>query len=54
MNRTGYPTRGTTITASEGVLGGFPCRFLYPYNSTDYNPNAPQVEPLTAKMWWHK
>lgn len=54
MNRTGYPTRGTTITASEGVLGGFPCRFLYPYNSTDYNPSAPQVEPLTAKMWWHK
>ena len=54
MNRTGYPTRGTTITASEGVLGGFPCRFLYPYNSTDYNPNAPQGEPLTAKMWWHK
>lgn len=54
MNRTGYPQRGVTITSSEGVLGDYPYRFLYPYTSTDYNPNAPAVEPLNAKMWWHK
>ena len=54
LNRTGYPTRGTTITDSKGVLGDYPYRFLYPYTSTDYNPNSPEVEPLNAKMWWHK
>lgn len=54
MNRTGYPTRGTTLTSSKGVLNDYPYRFLYPYTSTDFNPNAPDVVPLNTKMWWHK
>lgn len=54
LNRTGYPKRGATITDYKGVLNDYPVRFLYPYNSTDYNPNTPEVQPLNAKMWWHK
>lgn len=54
LNRTGYPMRGTTIADSKGTLGDYPYRFLYPYTSADYNPNSPKVEPLNARMWWHK
>lgn len=54
MNRTGYPTRGTTITSAQGVLEDYPYRFLYPYTSTDFNLNTPEVESLNTKMWWHK
>lgn len=34
--------------------GNFPKRFLIPKNSSDNNPNAPAVIPITTKMWWHK
>lgn len=34
--------------------GKYPKRFLLPKNSTDNNPNAPAVIPITDKMWWHK
>ncbi|WP_080903719.1 SusD/RagB family nutrient-binding outer membrane lipoprotein [Parabacteroides sp. Marseille-P3160] len=34
--------------------GEFPRRILIPKNSSDNNPNAPAVIPLTKKMWWHK
>lgn len=54
LNRTGYPKRGETITNTKGVLGDYPYRFLYPYTSADYNPNSPEMQPLNAKMWWHK
>lgn len=55
LNRTGYPTRGTTITDDHGVLtSGYPQRFLYSKTSADYNPNSPEPEALNVKMWWHK
>ena len=55
LNRTGYPTRGTTITDDHGVLAeGYPQRFLYSKTSADYNPNSPAPEALNVKMWWHK
>ena len=59
LNRTGYPTRGTTITDEHGVLGrdgGYPVRFIYSKTSADYNPNSPACNPkgVNEKMWWHK
>ncbi len=57
INRTGYPARGDgeVLTDYSGVLdSGYPVRFLYVTNSSNYNPNAPAVEPLNEKMWWHK
>ncbi|MGM9739189.1 MAG: SusD/RagB family nutrient-binding outer membrane lipoprotein [Candidatus Cryptobacteroides sp.] len=54
INRTGYPTRGTDITLYTGVLETPACRYLYPEASALYNRNSPEVEPLTAPMWWHK
>jgi len=57
INRTGYPARGDgkVLTDYSGVLGsGYPARFLYVTQSSDYNPNAPAVKPLNEKMWWHK
>lgn len=55
LNRTGYPTRGTTITDEHGVLTtGYPQRFLYSKTSADYNPYSPAPEALNVKMWWHK
>ena len=68
INRTGYPKLGTKqvgeagyvlgelVPAKDGVLspGDFPRRLLIPKTSSDYNPNAPEIIPLTTKMWWHK
>ena len=55
LSRTGYPTRGETITEFHGVLdGGYPMRFIYSKTSADYNPNSPAPEELNVKMWWHK
>lgn len=56
MNRTGYPVRGTDITAYSGILakGEYPRRYLYPQRSSLYNQNTPEVIPLTDKMWWQK
>ncbi|MGM9789429.1 MAG: SusD/RagB family nutrient-binding outer membrane lipoprotein [Candidatus Cryptobacteroides sp.] len=54
INRTGYPERGTDITLYTGVLETPACRYLYPESSALYNRNSPEVEPLTAPMWWHK
>ncbi|MGN1233046.1 MAG: SusD/RagB family nutrient-binding outer membrane lipoprotein [Candidatus Cryptobacteroides sp.] len=54
INRTGYPKRGTDITLYTGVLEAPACRYLYPESSALYNRNSPEVEPLTAPMWWHK
>lgn len=54
INRTGYPKRGTDITLYTGVLETPACRYLYPESSALYNRNSPEVEPLTAPMWWHK
>lgn len=55
LNRTGYPTRGTTITDDHGVLAsGYPVRFIYSKTSADYNPNSPEPEAVNVKMWWHK
>ena len=55
LNRTGYPTRGTTITDYSGVLtSGYPVRFIYSKTSADYNPNSPTPVPVNEKMWWHK
>lgn len=53
--RTGYPAFGKVLTDYSGVLdGGYPARFLYVKQSSDYNPNTPDVESLNEKMWWHK
>ncbi len=56
LNRTGYPTRGETITDYCGVLddGHYPYRFIYAKNSADYNPNSPAPVAVDVKMWWHK
>lgn len=55
LNRTGYPTRGKTLTDYSGVLGsGYPVRFIYSKTSADYNPNSPTPVPVNEKMWWHK
>ncbi|MGM9791763.1 MAG: SusD/RagB family nutrient-binding outer membrane lipoprotein [Candidatus Cryptobacteroides sp.] len=54
INRTGYPTRGTTITLYNGVIDSPAVRFLIPDSSSIYNENAPEVKPLTEKLWWHK
>ena len=55
LNRTGYPTRGTTITDFSGVLAsGYPVRFIYSKTSADYNPNSPKPVDVNVKMWWHK
>ena len=56
INRTGYPTRGKTITAFSGVLpaGQYPRRFIASKTSSDYNPNAPAPEEVSVKMWWQK
>lgn len=56
LNRTGYPTRGTTIADYSGVLkaGSYPRRFIYGKNSADYNPNTPEPVAVDVKMWWHK
>jgi hypothetical protein len=46
-----------TLTPSLGsvlLAGQYPHRYLYPKTSSDYNPNAPAVVPLSTKMWWHK
>lgn len=50
-NRTGYPS---VLTNSTGTLDARPVRFFFPEVSLTYNENAPEVEDLTAKMWWHK
>jgi len=55
INRTGYPTRGETITDYHGVLtSGYPVRFIYSKTSADYNPNSPTPVEVNVKMWWHK
>lgn len=55
LNRTGYPTRGKTITDFHGVLDrGYPQRFLYSKTSATYNVNSPEPVALNVKMWWHK
>lgn len=56
LSRTGYPTRGTTITAFSGVLGTgrYPYRFIYSKTSADYNANSPQTREVYEKMWWQK
>ncbi|MBR1706657.1 MAG: SusD/RagB family nutrient-binding outer membrane lipoprotein [Bacteroidales bacterium] len=55
LNRTGYPTRGTILTDSHGVLSeGYPQRFIYSKNSADYNPNSPTPVDVNVKMWWQK
>ena len=55
LSRTGYPTRGATITDFQGILdSGYPYRFINSKNSSDYNPNAPAPEAVNVKMWWHK
>lgn len=55
LNRTGYPTRGTTITDFHGVLDtGYPQRFLYSKTSADNNPNSPTPVEVTVKTWWQK
>jgi len=43
------PSLGSVLLA-----GQYPHRYLYPKTSSDYNPNAPAVVPLSTKMWWHK
>ena len=54
INRTGYTERGTDITLYTGVLEAPACRYLCPESSALYNRNSPEVEPLTAPMWWHR
>ena len=54
MTRTGYPAKGTTITDYQGVISGYPQRFLISKTSADYNPNSPTGLKLTDKMWWQK
>lgn len=56
LNRTGYPTRGTTITDYSGVLekGSYPRRFMYSYYSQAYNTNSPATVSLDEKLWWQK
>lgn len=56
LSRTGYPTRGETITDYSGELPAnkYPCRFIYSKNSADNNPNSPEPQPVYEKMWWQK
>ncbi|WP_407426902.1 SusD/RagB family nutrient-binding outer membrane lipoprotein [Arcticibacter sp.] len=68
QNRTGYPRvssvpttdptyvpgRYTISVTSVIAAGQLPRRLLFPKSSSDYNPNAPKVVPITEKMYWHK
>ena len=56
LSRTGYPTRGTTITDFSGVLGSgkYPYRFINSKTSADYNVNSPMAVEVYEKMWWQK
>ena len=64
LNRTGYPRRAATTNVATGELlqafsglldaGTYPQRFLYPKNSSDYNPNTPTAVKMNEKLWWQK
>jgi hypothetical protein len=68
QNRTGYPRVSSvattaanyvpgqyTVSINSSLSGGLlPRRLLYPKVSSDYNTNAPDVVPISTKMWWHK
>ncbi len=64
-NRTGYPkTSGTyygndyvsgeLVIGPNSVLpaGQLPRRFVFPYDETSRNKNAPAVVPSTTPVWW--
>ncbi len=68
-NRTGYPATsavystdpayipGQLVIGKNSVLqaGQLPKRFVYPYDETSRNSNAPQtVVPITTPVWWAK
>jgi len=68
QNRTGFPRVSTVEAESPNYVPGYytasvnsslpgnklPRRLAYPKNSSDFNPNTPQVVPINTKMWWHK
>lgn len=66
-NRTGFPTTspvystdpsyvpGQFVIGKNSVLGAgqLPKRFVYPYDETSRNSNAPQtVVPISTPVWW--
>jgi hypothetical protein len=68
-NRTGFPATspvystdpsyvpGQFVVSKNSVLdpGQLPRRFVYPYDETSRNSNAPQtVVPITTPVWWGK
>lgn len=68
QNRTGYPRISPVATDHPAYVPGqytisvnsvleagqIPRRLLFPKSSSDFNPNTPDVVPVTTKMWWHK
>lgn len=69
QNRTGYPLRSAIYSNSPGYIPGqlvigpnsslpageFAKRFVYPYDETSRNTNAPQtIVPETTPVWWGK
>ncbi len=67
-NRTGYPLTspvystdpnyvpGQIVISKNSVLpaGQLPKRFVFPYDETSRNANAPQLVPITTPVWWGK
>jgi hypothetical protein len=67
QNRTGYPLRSPVYSTNPGYIPGqlvigpnsslpagqYAKRFVYPYDETSRNTNAPQiVVPETTPVWW--
>lgn len=67
-NRTGYPRSssvystdvsyvpGQLVVTKNSVLGSglMPKRFVFPYDETSRNTNAPSAVPSTTAVWWGK
>jgi len=65
-NRTGFPRSSSVYSTSNSYVAGqlvvsnntvllpgqLPKRFVFPYNETSRNPNAPKEVPITTKVWW--
>ncbi len=68
QNRTGYPVRSAVYSTSPSYIPGqlvigknsdlgaglVPKRFVFPYNETSRNTNAPALVPETTPVWWGK
>jgi hypothetical protein len=68
QNRTGYPIRSAVYSTDPGYIPGqlvisknsdlsagqVPKRFVFPYNETSRNTNAPVQVSETTPVWWGK